>query len=101
VSILDVVVGDHHCSICIRVTISIADGAKYDLFKSGHVEFMTIPAGASAKHALLKVTGETEQMGERANDLWIRRVHVEGSGWMEMISPSRLVTQHLVMQRTT
>jgi len=61
--------------------ISTADGTKYDLFKPGHVEFMTIPAGASAKHALLKVTGETEQMGERANDLWIRRVHVEGK-WL-------------------
>jgi len=62
--------------------ISTADGAKYDLFKPGHVEFMTIPAGASAGHALLKVTGETEQMGERKNDLWIRRVHVEGK-WLD------------------
>jgi len=61
--------------------ISTADGAKYDLFKPGHVEFMTIPAGASSRDALLKVTGETEQMGVRKNDLWIRRVHVEGK-WL-------------------
>jgi len=63
-------VGDPH--------ISTATGEKYDLFKPGHVELMTIPAGASSEDALLKVTGETEQMGSRSNDLWIRRVHVEG-----------------------
>jgi len=62
--------------------IATASGERYDLFQPGHVEFMTIPAGASAKHALLKVTGETEQMGERKNDLWIRRVHVEGK-WLD------------------
>merc|ERR1719329_171771 len=66
-------VGDPH--------ISTASGAKYDLSKPGHVELMTIPAGASAEDALLKVTGETEQMGSRKADLWIRRVHVEGK-WL-------------------
>merc|ERR1712107_882896 len=46
-----------------------------------HVELMTIPAGASVEDALLKVTGETELIGERKNDLWIRRVHVQGQ-WL-------------------
>jgi len=66
-------VGDPH--------ISTVSGEKYDLSKPGHVELITIPAGASAEDALLKVTGETEQMGSREADLWIRRVHVEGR-WM-------------------
>jgi len=66
-------VGDPH--------ISTVSGEKYDLSKPGHVELMTIPAGASAEDALLKVTGETEKMGSRDADLWIRRVHVEGQ-WM-------------------
>merc|ERR1712048_1135476 len=66
-------VGDPH--------ISTVSGAKYDLSKPGHVELITIPAGASAEDALLKVTGETEQMGSRKADLWIRRVHVEGK-WL-------------------
>merc|ERR1712107_2265 len=46
-----------------------------------HVELMTIPAGASVEDALLKVTGETELIGERKNDLWIRRVRVQGQ-WL-------------------
>jgi len=66
-------VGDPH--------ISTVSGDKYDLSKPGHVELMTIPAGASAEDALLKITGETEQIGSRDADLWIRRVHVEGQ-WM-------------------
>jgi len=67
-------VGDPH--------ISTVSGEKYDLSKPGHVELMTIPAGASSEDALLKVTGETEQMGSRQADLWIRQVHVEGR-WLD------------------
>jgi len=67
-------VGDPH--------ISSAGGRKFDLFESGHVEMMTIPANASSEEALLKITGETEKSGERINDLWIRRVHVSGK-WLD------------------
>merc|ERR1712137_1530169 len=67
-------VGDPH--------ISTVSGEKYDLSKPGHVELMTIPAGASSEDALLKVTGETEKMGSRQADLWIRQVHVEGR-WLD------------------
>ena len=34
-----------------------------DLSKPGHVELMVVPAGTSAEDDLLKVIGETEQMG--------------------------------------
>jgi len=54
-------------------------GAKFDLFKPGRTELLTIPEGASAEDALLRVIASTEQIGSRKNDLWIRRVRVSGS----------------------
>merc|ERR1719183_2785810 len=40
-------------------------GAKFDLFDAGQTELLTIPEGASAEDAKLKITAVTEHMGPR------------------------------------
>jgi len=47
----------------------------------GSAELLTIPKGASGKDALLRVVVQVEKMGPRDEDMWIRRVQVNGN-WL-------------------
>jgi len=56
-----------------RIAGGIEDG--------GTAELLTIPKGATGKDALLRVVVQVEKMGPREEDMWIRRVQVNGQ-WL-------------------
>jgi len=47
----------------------------------GHCDLLVIPRGASHEDCLLRVTAYIEKMGDRPEDLWIRRVKLAGK-WL-------------------
>lgn len=47
----------------------------------GSAELLTIPKGATGKDVLLRVVVQVEKMGPREEDMWIRRVQVNGK-WL-------------------
>lgn len=47
----------------------------------GSAELLTIPKGAKGKDVLLRVVVQVEKMGPREEDMWIRRVQVNGQ-WL-------------------
>ena len=59
--------------------MSSLHGNKFDLYTPGHHVLLTVPRGASENDAKLFVSAETERIGDRENDLWIRKLAVQGS----------------------
>jgi len=53
-------------------------GNHFDLYESGKYTLLTVPKHASAEDADLLVEAYVERIGERKNDLWIRRLTVGG-----------------------
>lgn len=53
-------------------------GNHFDLYASGKYTLLTVPKHASSKEADLLVEAYVEKIGERKNDLWIRRLTVGG-----------------------
>jgi hypothetical protein len=53
-------------------------GTKFDLYTSGKYTLLSVPRHASGSDADLIVTAYVEKIGERKNDLWIRRMSVSG-----------------------
>jgi len=53
-------------------------GTHFDLYDSGKYTLLSVPRHASASDADLLVTAYVEKIGERKNDLWIRRMSVSG-----------------------
>lgn len=58
--------------------ITSIKGDKFDVYKPGDHEFLVIPEGASPQHADLHISGKVKKFGERENDLWIRKLKVQG-----------------------
>jgi len=57
-------------------------GEKFDLYESKPHVFLVVPSGAKPRDALLHITGLVEKYGMRENDLWIRRLKVQGK-WVK------------------
>jgi len=53
-------------------------GNHFDLYESGKYTLLTVPKHASSEDADLLVEAYVEKIGERKNDLWIRRLTVGG-----------------------
>lgn len=53
-------------------------GTHFDLYSSGKYTLLSVPRHASGSDADLIVTAYVEKIGERKNDLWIRRMSVSG-----------------------
>merc|ERR1719230_807055 len=57
-------------------------GDKFDLYESKPYDLVVVPRGAKPKQALLHIRGFVEKYGGRENDLWIRRLRVQGK-WVK------------------
>jgi len=53
-------------------------GTHFDLYTSGKYTLLSVPRGATGSDADLIVQAYVEKIGERKNDLWIRRMTVSG-----------------------
>lgn len=53
-------------------------GTHFDLYTSGKYTLLSVPRHATGSDADLVVTAYVEKIGERKNDLWIRRMSVSG-----------------------
>lgn len=62
--------------------ITSVNGQKFDVYKPGDHEFLVLPEGASPQTADLHISGKVKKIGERENDLWIRKLKVQGK-WIQ------------------
>lgn len=62
--------------------ITSVQGHKFDLYKAGTHDFLVIPEGATPETADLHLSGKVRKIGKRENDLWIRKLKVQGK-WVK------------------
>jgi len=59
--------------------IESVHGEKFDVYEPGAHEFVVLPAGAAPEDADLHISGKVRKFGTRENDLWIRKLTVQGN----------------------
>jgi len=57
-------------------------GERFDLMKAGQHVLISVPRGASAEGALLRVQADARRLGKKCSDMYFQEINITGS-WAE------------------